>query len=155
MKMTLALTATSALLLAASPALAQLDPVGHPVSGAPGAASQATGQVAGQLPSLAAPPTMPKAPKADAEPSTSVSGAASAQTSGANTSVTTGMAVRDKTGATIGEVAGVKTGADGKSMATIQMGADTFAVDASALAVVNGAATVNASQDEIKLMLKK
>ena len=35
------------------------------------------------------------------------------------------------------------------------MGADTFAVDTSSLAVDGGAATVNASQAEIKKMLKK
>jgi hypothetical protein len=65
------------------------------------------------------------------------------------------MAVKDNTGATIGSVADVKTGADGKKTATIKMGADTFAVDTSSLAVASGAATVNASQAEIKDMLKK
>ena len=48
----------------------------------------------------------------------------------------------------------VKAGAGGKQTATIKMGADTFAVDTSSLAVASGAATVNASQDEIKTMLK-
>jgi hypothetical protein len=65
------------------------------------------------------------------------------------------MAVKDNTGATIGSIADVKTGADGKKTATIKMGTDTFAVDTSSLAVNSGAATVNASQDEIKSMLKK
>ena len=35
------------------------------------------------------------------------------------------------------------------------MGADTFAVDTSSLAVDNGAATINATQAEIKGMMKK
>jgi hypothetical protein len=65
------------------------------------------------------------------------------------------MSVKDNTGATIGSVSDVKTGADGKKTATIKMGADTFAVDTASLAVANGAATVNASQAEIKKMLKK
>ena len=65
------------------------------------------------------------------------------------------MDVKDNTGATIGKVTEIKTGADGKKTATIKMGADTFAVDTSSLAVASGAATVNASQDEIKKMLKK
>ena len=55
----------------------------------------------------------------------------------------------------IGSITDVKTGADGKKTATIKMGADTFAVDTTSLAVASGAATVNASQDEIKKMLKK
>jgi hypothetical protein len=65
------------------------------------------------------------------------------------------MSVKDNTGAMIGSVSEVKTGADGKKTATIKMGADTFAVDTASLAVANGAATVNASQAEIKKMLKK
>jgi hypothetical protein len=65
------------------------------------------------------------------------------------------MDVKDSTGATIGKVTEVKTGADGKKTATIKMGADTFAVDTSSLAVASGAATVNASQAEIKTMLGK
>jgi hypothetical protein len=65
------------------------------------------------------------------------------------------MTVKDSSGASIGKVTDVKTGADGKQTATIKMGSDTFAVDTSSLAVSNGAATVNASQDEIKQMLKK
>ena len=66
-----------------------------------------------------------------------------------------GMSVKDKSGATIGQVTEVKTGADGKTTATIKMGADTFAVDTSALAVADGSASVNATKDEIRNMLKK
>jgi hypothetical protein len=65
------------------------------------------------------------------------------------------MAVKDNSGATIGSITDVKTDASGKKTATIKMGADTFAVDTSSLAVANGAATVNASQSDIKKMLKK
>lgn len=80
-----------------------------------------------------------------AGPSTSTSGAA----------VTAGLPVKDKNGATIGSVAGVKTDASGNKVATIKMGADTFSVDASALAVDNGAAVINSTQAEIKSMLPK
>jgi hypothetical protein len=65
------------------------------------------------------------------------------------------MTVKDNTGATIGQVSDVKTDASGKQMATIQMGADRFSVDTSRLAVQGGAATVNATADQIRQMLKK
>lgn len=80
--------------------------------------------------------------------------APSAAAAGANASVTAGMTVKDKTGASIGQVADVKSDG-GKTMATIKMGADTFAVDAANLGVADGAATINATSDEIKSMLKK
>ena len=64
------------------------------------------------------------------------------------------MTVKDKTGATIGSVSDVKTDA-GKTTATIRMGADVFAVETNRLAVADGAATINATQAEIKGMLKK
>lgn len=87
-------------------------------------------------------------PAAEAPP------AAGADAAGANASVTAGMTVKDKTGASIGQVADVKADG-GKTMATIKMGADTFAVDSANLAVDGGAATINATQAEIKQMLKK
>ena len=69
--------------------------------------------------------------------------------------VTAGLPVKDKSGATIGSVTNVQTDAAGKKVATIKMGADTFAVDASALAVDHGAAVINASQAELKSMMPK
>ena len=80
--------------------------------------------------------------------------APSAASTGTNASVSAGMTVKDKTGASIGQVADVKSDG-GKTMATIKMGADTFAVDAANLGVADGAATINATSDEIKQMLKK
>jgi hypothetical protein len=62
----------------------------------------------------------------------------------------TGMSVKDNTGALIGEVKGLKNG-----IATIQMGSDTFTVDANKLGVTGGAATINATQAELKKMLPK
>jgi hypothetical protein len=91
-----------------------------------------------------------------AAPSASTSAASTPAAPTATTKVTAGQTVKDKTGATIGTVAEVKPdAATGKDVATIKMGADTFAVDTSALAVSNGAAVINASQAEIKGMMKK
>ena len=86
-----------------------------------------------------------------ANPSTS----RDAPSTGAATTVTAGLPVKDKSGTTIGSVADVKTDTSGKTVATIRMGADTFAMDASALAVDKGAAVINATQAEIKSMLPK
>jgi len=58
------------------------------------------------------------------------------------------MSVKDNTGALIGEIKSLKGG-----VATIQMGSDTFSVDSSKLGVANGAATINATQAELKKML--
>lgn len=168
----LAYAAAAALTLVAAPALAQLP--GASVVGSAAGAVGATGSAAAQLPSTALPkatpaipatpgvspaipatPATPAGPPPTADQETSASTTASASTSGTNASVTTGMDVKDSTGATIGKITEVKAGAGGKQTATIKMGADTFAVDTSSLAIASGAATVNASQDEIKKMLKK
>jgi hypothetical protein len=76
-------------------------------------------------------------------------------TAGATAKVAVGQTVKDNTGSAIGQVTQVKPDASGREVATIKMGADSFAVDTSALAVENGAAVVNASQAEIKSMMKK
>ena len=75
----------------------------------------------------------------------------------ADTSATiaAGLAVKDNTGATIGEITQVKPDASGKQTATIKMGAESFAVDASALVVQNGAAVINSTQAELQGMIKK
>jgi hypothetical protein len=91
--------------------------------------------------------------------STSTAGAAATEPSAsapATTSaqVTAGLNVKDNTGATIGQVSEVKA-SGGKQMATIKMGAESFAVDTSSLAVADGAATINATQAELKDMIKK
>ena len=99
------------------------------------------------------PSTMPSVPPA-AAPSTDPAVGA---TNGASASavITPGLPVKDKTGLSIGQVTQVKADASGKQVATIKMGADSFAVDTAALAVDNGAATINATQAEIKAMLPK
>jgi hypothetical protein len=73
----------------------------------------------------------------------------------AGSTLTSGQAVKDNTGATIGKITKVQSDASGKQFATIQMGADSFAVDASALAVdAGGAAVINETSDSLKAKLK-
>lgn len=90
-----------------------------------------------------------------AAPPSSSRGSQSAGPSSSTASVTAGLPVKDMNGTTIGSVTDVKTDASGNKVATIKMGADTFAVDASALAVDNGTAVINSTQAEIKSMLPK
>lgn len=117
------------------------------------AAAQTTGAPPAST-DTAAPPAATEPPPTDssAPPST---GASTGTATSASATVAVGQPVKDKTGATIGSVTEVKPDASGKQVATIKMGADTFAVDTSSLAVDNGAATINATQAEIKGMMKK
>ena len=94
--------------------------------------------------------TPPAAPTEGAAPA---AGAAAGATAAAP--VAAGQPVKDSTGAVIGEVAEVKPDATGKPMATIKMGTDSFAVAVANLAVSDGATLINATQAEIKAMLKK
>ena len=100
-----------------------------------------------------APSTTPSVPSAAAPATDPTVGATTGAAAGA--AVTAGLTVKDKTGLAIGQVTQVKADASGKQVATIKMGADSFAVDTAALAVDNGAATINATQAEIKAMLPK
>ena len=106
------------------------------------AALAIAGPVLAQTPSSSDPPSSSSAK--------SVTGSDTAANAGASTDVASGMTVKDNTGASIGEVTGVKAG-----VATIKMGTDTFTVDTSKLAVQNGAATINATQADLKKMLPK
>jgi hypothetical protein len=155
--------ALAAAIAIAGPALAQLPAPAAAVQIAPQAAPPAS--VVAPLPTapLAAAPapavtapaatapatttttTTTTAPKAAARTGASTDTAANA---GASTTLMSGMSVKDNTGALIGEVKSVKAG-----VATIQMGSDTFTVDSNKLGVAGGAATINASQAELKKML--
>lgn len=168
MKLMTSCAAFAAALALGAPALAQqtqpTSPAGHdmgsmpspamqpPAVGAAGGAAQATG--AKPAPSTAAESSMGAAPATGAmasQPSTAVAATAA----GADASVTTGMTVKDNTGAAIGSVSEVKADASGAKVATIKMGTEVFAVDTSSLAVKDGSALINASQAEIKDMMKK
>jgi hypothetical protein len=65
------------------------------------------------------------------------------------------MSVKDNSGAIIGEITGLKADPSGKQVATIKMGSDAFSVETDRLAVKDGSAMINASQAELKAMLKK
>lgn len=149
MPKTLSYAALAAALAIASPVMAQYT--------SSGAARQATPQTAAPpsatsaAPSKAAPSsTTDPTSSAPATSATAPSGTNAAANVGASAAVSSGMSVKDNTGATIGQVTEVKNG-----VATIKMGSDSFAVDTSRLAVQDGAATINASQADIKKMLPK
>jgi hypothetical protein len=152
---TLSYAALAAALCVAAPAMAQ-----SPTAGAAAVSPPATTPAAPSttLPSTNVPSTSATVGAGAgvvAPGETGASVAADADAAGTNASVTTGMSVKDKGGAIIGEVTGVKADASGKNLATIKMGADSFSVDTSSLAVTGGAATINASKDEISKMMKK
>jgi hypothetical protein len=145
MHKTLSYAAFAAALAIASPVLAQAT--------SPGATREAAVQSA--PPSSATPPpaasgSPSEAPGTTAPSAATPSGTNAAANAGASTEVSTGMSVKDRTGATIGQITAVKG-----DMATIKMGSDTFTVDTSKLGVQGGAATINASQADIKKMLPK
>jgi hypothetical protein len=122
----------------------------------PGLAQSTAGQsTASQpMPPTAAPDsTMPSskgAPPSSMPSSgaTAPTGADASANAGATADVAAGMSVKDNTGTTIGSVTDVKN-----DLATIKMGSDTFTVETSKLAVQNGAATINATQAELKKMM--
>ena len=98
------------------------------------------------VPATPATPATPAAPAAGASAATGVDASATAK-------ISSGMSVKDNTGALIGEVTAVKPDATGQDLATIRMGADVFTVETSKLALQGGAATINATQAELKSML--
>jgi hypothetical protein len=89
-----------------------------------------------------APPAAPPAPATGTAADTSAAALA------------VGLPVKDNTGAVVGEITQLKPEAGGKQTATIKMGAETFAVDTASLAVASDGATINASQAELKTMIK-
>jgi hypothetical protein len=153
MRLTPALGAAAISLALPVAALAQAAPPAAPGQVNPPASTAPASTSPGVAP---APPPGSPSNMPPASPPTS-SAAPSAATAGVNTSatITAGLPVKDKTGASIGSIAGVKSDANGKQTATIKMGADTFAVDTAALALDNGSATINATQAEIRAMMKK
>jgi len=94
-------------------------------------------------------PSTPPAATSAAPTGVGVNAAASA----ADLSV--GLSVKDSAGVAIGQITDLKTDAAGKRVATIKMGASSFKVEADRLAVENGAATVNATEAQLRDMLKK
>ena len=153
MRNVLALAAIGATLSFAAAASAQAPPSSKPT--APTTGAPATAQPSGTPPSAAPTSSTPTTSSTTPTPPASSSTAPSAAAAGSNTaasasgaSLMTGMSVKDNTGAIIGEVKDLKAG-----VATIQMGSDSFTVDANKLGVSGGAATINATQAQLKQMI--
>ena len=66
-----------------------------------------------------------------------------------------GLSVKDSAGAAVGTLTDLKTDASGKRWATIRMGTDDVSVEADKLTAMDGAATVNMTQAQLKGMVKK
>jgi hypothetical protein len=132
----------AASLSAAGAVLAQ-QPAAKPT--APTTGAPATAQPSDASRSAAPESSTPTPPSSSATPA---SGAAANTAANAGGGLMTGMSVKDNTGAIIGEVKALKDG-----VATIQMGSDTFTVDSSKLGVSSGAATINATQAQLKQMI--
>jgi hypothetical protein len=155
MQKILSFTAMAAAVALASPVLAQA-----PSSGASREAMPQTGPASSSTSPTSTSPssTSPSSasgsssqgPGTTAPSAASPTGTNAAANAGANADVSSGMSVKDNTGAVIGQVTAVKG-----DMATIKMGVSTFTVDRSRLGVEGGAATINASQAELKKMLPK
>lgn len=90
-----------------------------------------------------------------ATPSAGARSAAGSDASATAAALVVGTTVKDNTGVSIGQITEIKPDASGKQVATIKMGPDTFAVETDKLAVQDGSATINATQAELKTMLKK
>ncbi len=107
--------------------------------------------LAAALPALAqtaASSTAP-APTGAAAPTTAQAPEASAPTGGA---LTVGLPVKDKAGTVIGQITDLKPGPGGQQ-ATVKMGEQSFAIGAQSFVVINGAAVINATQDQLKAMI--
>ncbi|MFL5295862.1 MAG: hypothetical protein ACJ798_05720 [Phenylobacterium sp.] len=119
-------------------------------TGAPSSAAPSDAAPSAAPQSITPSPTPPASDPGPAPAASAAVGANAAANTGAPTTVTSGMSVKDNTGALIGEIKSVKDG-----VATITMGSDTFAVETSKLGVSGGAATINATQADLKKMLPK
>jgi len=113
----------------------------------------------------AAPPPAEAAPQAPAPSAAAAPAKAAPQSpapigAAANAAATTpglavGLAVKDNTGATIGQITDLKTDTDGKQVAVINMAGEAFSVETDRLAVQNGAAAINATQAQLKAMIRR
>jgi hypothetical protein len=89
-------------------------------------------------------------PQAQTPPSSNAN--ASAPVGPTSTALAVGLPVKDKTGVVIGSITELKPGAGGQT-ATVKMGDQTFAIGAQSFVVQNGAAVINATQDELRQMI--
>ena len=131
--------------LAACPALAAAQ------AAAPPRPAEAAPQA--PAPSAAAAPDKSAKDAAAPAPPAATGGAANAAATTPGLAV--GLAVKDNTGATIGQITDLKTDTDGKQVAVVRMGPDAFSVETDRLAVQNGAAAINATQVQLKAMIRR
>jgi len=133
-------TCLAAAALLAAPALARA----QTTSPAPPAAKEGAPQ--------APAPAAAAAPDRDARPAPT---GASSNTAATAPALAVGLTVKDNTGAVIGLITDLKTDTDGKQVAVVRMGPDAFSVETDRLAVQNGAAAINATQAQLKAMLRR
>lgn len=91
--------------------------------------------------------TLAAAPALAQTAATTPPGSNANATAGA-TSLAVGQPVKDKTGAVIGQITDIKAGT-----ATVKMGDQSFSIAAQSFVVQNGAAVINATQDQLKAMI--
>jgi hypothetical protein len=94
------------------------------------------------------------APSAAAAPEKAATGAA-ANTAATTPGLAVGQSVKDNTGAVIGQITDLKTDTDGKQVAVVNMGGEAFSVETDRLAVQNGAAAINATQAQLRAMIRR
>jgi hypothetical protein len=95
--------------------------------------------------------TLAAAPALAQTAATTPPGADANATAGATqgaSALAVGQPVKDKTGAVIGEITDLKAGT-----ATVKMGDQSFSIAAQSFVVQNGAAVINATQDQLKAMI--
>jgi hypothetical protein len=117
----------------------------------------AAGEAAPQAPAPAAAAAPERAPERTA-PSSTTSPApigSAPNTDATAPGVAVGLPVKDNTGVLIGLITDVKTDTDGKQVAVVRMGPDAFSVETDRLAVQNGAASINATQAQLKSMIRR
>jgi hypothetical protein len=109
------------------------------------AAVAAVAALAAALPALAQ-------SQAGAPASTGAASSTAATAPASSAALAVGQPVKDKTGVVIGEITELKPGAGGQQ-ATVKMGDQSFTIGAQSFVVQNGAAVINATQQELKSMI--
>jgi hypothetical protein len=111
----------------------------------------------GAPPAEAAPqaPAPSAAAAPDKSPASPAPTGAAANTAATTAGLSVGQSVKDNTGAVIGQITDLKTDTDGKQVAVVNMGGEAFSVETDRLAVQNGAAAINATQAQLKAMIRR
>jgi hypothetical protein len=107
-------------------------------------------QMSRSAPAAASPP----AGAPESMPAAGAATGAQANTNATMTSLAMGMTVKDNTGAAIGKITKLGADSSGASVATITMANGAFQAPATALAVQDGAATINLTKAEIDAQIK-